>query len=290
MRSGFLKAQPSILRETRDGKRDPAAEAKDQDETTWEKELYKLFVQQNARIQAALEPAIPDERKKAAGDPASVLDDDFWANEEELFYAVIVTLMTDAAQSGLAIETGVLESSFSISADWTLASAEAAAWAREHSAELVAGMTKTTARSVGEMIATWIETPGSTMGQLFDSLSKSYALSENRARNIGVTEVTNSYSEGRELAYADGGIPTAVYKPTAHVNCRCWDAAILLADNTWVVVWRTNRDELVCKQPLDTPWGVVGGCRGLENIVISPGEFLGENLREARAAAREREE
>ncbi len=218
MQTGFSKATPSILRETRDGTRDPAAEAKDRDETTWEKELYKLFVQQNARIQAALEPVIPDERKKAASDPMGVLDDDFWANEEEIFYAVIVKLMTDAALTAIEIETAALEASFSISADWTLANAEAAAWARVHSAELVTGITRTTARNVGEMVATWIETPVSTMGQLFDSLSKSYALSADRARNIGVTEVTNSYAEGVELAHIEGGIPGTVYKPTAHPN------------------------------------------------------------------------
>ncbi len=64
---------------------------------------------------------------------------------------------------------------------------------------------------------------------------------------------------------------------------------MLLSNNIWVVIWRTNRDELVCKQPLDTPWGVVGGCLGLEDIVISPGEFLGGELRDAKRAAKEGE-
>ena len=154
--------------------------------------------------------------------------------------------------------------------------------------ELVGGITQTTARSIGETVAAWIETPGSTAGQLFETLRQSYAFSTGRARNIGVTEVTNSYAEGAELAYTDGGIPPTVYKPTAHPNCRCWTAAVLLANNVWVVVWRTNQDELVCKRPIDTgtALGVVAGCRWLENRVISA-DMLGERLSDARRMARE---
>jgi len=283
LRPGF-KASPSILRETRGGDLDPAGDEKDQAEAQWYQELYKLFQDQVTRIQAELEPAIPESRKAVPGD---VLDEDFWANEAALFLPTFIALLTAGAQDAVATEADILASSFDISLDWTLANSEAAAWARQHAAELVDGITKTTARSVGETVATWIETEGSTVGQLFDTLRQSYTFSDSRSRNIGVTEVTNAYAEGREMAYTEGGIPAAVFKPTAHPNCRCWDAAVLLSDNTWVIVWRTNRDELVCRQPIDTPWATVAGCRELENMVISDGPYLGEKLSVARRGARE---
>lgn len=283
MPPGF-KASPSILRETRGGERDPASASKDRAEVKWEKELYKLFTGQVVRIQEALEPDSTEEEQTA-----SVLDKAFWATEAALFSTEITRLLTEAAQDAVAIEAAVLEASFGISIDWTLANAEAAAWARTYGAQLVKGITKTTARSVGETVATWIETPGSTVGELFDTLRSAYAFSESRARNIGVTEVTNSYAEGSELAYVESGIPATVYKPTAHPNCRCWPAALLLPDNSWVVVWRTNRDELVCKRPIDTGTvlGVVAGCRELENMVVSVGVYTGDKLRDARRAAKE---
>jgi hypothetical protein len=268
--------------------RDPAAEEKDRAEAEWERELFKLFQGQVTRIEAELEPAIPDERK-AAQEPTDILDEDFWANEEALFLSVIVPLLTAAAQNSIATETAILESSFDISMDWTLANAEAAAWARQHGGELVTAIMETTARSVGETVATWIETPGSTVGELFETLRQSYTFSQSRSHNIGVTEVTNAYAEGHELAYIESGIPIAVFKPTAHPNCRCWDTAALLPDSTWVIVWRTNMDELVCKRPIPTgtALGTVAGCRELENMVVSAGPFLGEKLSEARRATKE---
>jgi hypothetical protein len=232
------------------------------------------------RIQEALGPD---------GTKTSNLDEAFWTAEAALFSAEIIPLLTQAAQDAIAIEAAVLEASFGISLDWTLANAEAAAWARVHGGQLIKGITETTARSVGETVATWIETPGSTVGDLFDTLQKKYAFSESRARSIGVTEVTNSYAEGSELAYIESGIPATVYKPTAHPNCRCWPAPVLLPGSVWVVVWRTNRDELVCKRPIDTETilGVVAGCRELEDMVISVGAYTGDKLRDARAAAKE---
>lgn len=194
--------------------------------------------------------------------------------------------MTAGALRAIEIEAEILESSFQISVDWTLANSEAVAWARSHGGQLITQITDTTRRNVNEVVATWIETPESTVGQLFETLRTSYGFSEARARNIGVTETTNAYSEGRELAYVESGIPSAIFKPTAHPNCRCWDMAVLLPNSTWIVVWKTNRDELVCRQPIETPWGVMAGCRELENMVISAGAFLGDKLSVAQRAAR----
>ncbi len=284
MRLDFKQSR-SIRRVTRGGDRDPAADEKDQAEAQWQAALYKLLRGQIARIQVAIE-ANPPERK-AKNNP---LGPEFWRNEQEIFRPAVTELMTQAAQDAIGTEAAILEDSFGISADWTLANAEAAAWARKESARLVRGITRTTRRSIGQTVGAWIETPGSTVGQLFETLQRSYTFSARRAQTIGVTEVTNAYSEGRELAYIEAGIPEAVFKPTAHPNCRCWDGAVLLADNTWVVVWRTNKDELVCKQPIETPWGVVGGCRGLNGRVISGGPWLGEKLSDARRGARERKD
>ena len=60
-------------------------------------------------------------------------------------------------------------------------------------------------------------------------------------------------------------------------NCRCW-LAVKKVGNQDVVVWQTNKDDLVCDQPLDVPWGTVDGCAGLDNMVVSDGYYLGDDF------------
>jgi hypothetical protein len=159
----------------------------------------------------------------------------------------------------------------------------------------------TTEGSVGQVVANWLETPGATRENLEERLLP--ILNDNlaRAENVGVTEVTRAAAQGNYLAYDqagvvlpplfDSGLGTQErFGPPAHPRCRCWTRVIRLPDNTWIVVWSTNRDELVCKTPIQTPWGEVAGCRTLHNVVLSAGPYLGKSLAEARRMARSNRE
>jgi hypothetical protein len=98
---------------------------------------------------------------------------------------------------------------------------------------------------------------------------------------MAVTETTRAYAQGNDLAYQAAGIPGMAYHPPAHVNCRC-DTAVrrLRKQNQWVVVWLTERDDVVCQRRLLTPWGEVIGCKALHGTIISQGEWLGKKFSE----------
>lgn len=228
------------------------------------------------RVKAKLAPGIPKSRK-AIDDLPDRLDDDFWDDEEEILLGITLPLLSRQVASSIDIEGAALSVKFGIEADWTLANAHAIEWARKHGGWLVSRVSRTTKRDIGRVVATWIETPGATMGDLFETLAQRFSFSSVRAEMIGVTEVTTSYAEGRAQTYREAGIPVAIYKPPAHIRCRCWDATEILPNGQLVVVWRTNRDELVCVQPLTVPWGngSAVGCQDLENRILSEGPYLG---------------
>lgn len=218
--------------------------------------------------------------------PNDKLTKEFWDEEAALLLAILLPALKSSASNSVLISAAELRANFGISADWTDATSAAAEWARRHSAELVSGITRTTKRALQRSIASWLETPGATMGDLYRELEQLYAFSPSRARAIAVSETTDAYAEGNQQAYIEAGIPPMAYQPKAHVRCRCWPGAVLLSNGDFVVTWRTNRDELVCRQPLETPWGGAVGCRDLNNRVISEGQYLGMKLREARRVAR----
>lgn len=172
--------------------------------------------------------------------------------------------------------------------DWTLASEEAVRWAREHGAELPQ-VTDEMREPLRQELAKWLETPGSTVGDLMQVLQDDFGFNESVAQMIAVTETTKAYQKGHETDYAEAGIPGVVYGPPAHLGCRCWTAADMLPNFDWVVLWRTNNDHLVCTQSIDTPFGAVAGCRDLEDRVVSEGPYLGMTLSEAREMAEETE-
>ena len=118
------------------------------------------------------------------------------------------------------------------------------------------------------------------MGDLFGELDSLYSFGRSRAEMIAVTEVTNAYANGQRGVYDEAGVPLPAYQPAAHPRCRCWTTTALLPSNEWVIVWQTNNDELVCTQPLDTPWAMVGGCKELHGRVVSEGPYLGMLLSE----------
>ena len=92
-----------------------------------------------------------------------------------------------------------------------------------------------------------------------------------------MTETTRAFAQGEALLYQAAGVGQMLYVPPAHPGCRCWTAAVRSGGET-LIVWKTNRDDVVCRQPLVTPWGTMDGCRSLHNMVISAGSRAGKKL------------
>lgn len=218
------------IRETADGLKDPSGAAKDTAEREWEAALLKYWNEQRERIKKKLTPGIPKSRK-AIGDLPKRLDANFWRNENEELLALFLPLLSKAAVDG----AGTLEAqteSLGLMLDWTLPNAEAVEWARRYSGKLIKGINSTTQEGVKRVLSLWLDTPGSTMGDLFGTLDGMFAFGQSRAQMIGVTEVTRAYFEGNQAA------------------ARATETEGLVK---WRKIWRTNRDGLVCNlcRPLD---------------------------------------
>ena len=218
------------IRETRDGLKDPAGAAKDAAEREWAEALLQYWRGQLERVKKRLAPGIPKSRK-AIGDLPQRLDADFWRNENEELLALFLPLLSDAAVGGAEILETQTES-LGLMLDWTLPNAEAVEWARRYSGELIKGINATTKEGVRQALAGWLDTPGSTMGDLFGTLDGMFAFGPKRAQMIGVTEVTRAYFEGNQAA------------------ARATETEGLVK---WKKVWQTNKDNLVCSlcAPLD---------------------------------------
>lgn len=208
---------------------------------------------------------------------------DFWENERRFLAAVIRQKLAGAAVLGVMDAERKL-SGFGLYFDNALAHVEAQRWARQHTDELLSQFGTTTQRGVGEILQTWMQTPGATMGDLERSLQPFLDGNLARASLTAVTETTRAFAAGNDLAYQAVGIQPMLYKPPLHTNCRC-DTAVKLvkSSNTWVTVWLTNNDELVCTRPVNTgtALGTVDGCRGMHNRIISAGPYFGKKFSDA---------
>jgi hypothetical protein len=205
-----------------------------------------------------------------------VLPSDFWAKEEEYLTGVLLLLLEEISLDGVQLQAAELLDDAQLGFDDTSAGARAAAWARRHAGELVKQIADTSRTAIGEAVASWIETPGATMQDLTDSLQRILGSNVARAQRIAVTETTRAYAEGADEARRAAGLPATQFKPPLHVSCRCWDSPTQLESGEWVVVWQTNRDEVVCHTLFPTPWGEVRGCADMQGRVISAGPLFGQ--------------
>lgn len=204
---------------------------------------------------------------------------EFWKEEEQLFRASMLGDLTKHVNTLIGWVVADAEATFAGGADWTMVNVDAAKWARRHVGGMIRGITATTRRATKEAVASWVEA-GAELPDLTKALEPYYGKA--RAELIGTTEVTRAYGEANDLVRQATGLPAAAYKEPAHPRCRCWTRSELLPNGDWVVVWQTARDDVVCQQPLDTPWGTVNGCTDLQGRVVSEGGYLGTTLSEAR--------
>ena len=237
------------------------------------------------RLAAELEPVLRGQadqlvaKLRENGDPAMLEDAALWSAMTAELRGVIEPILLELTQQAVTRVQATLGKT-AISVNWELANEQAAAWAKQHAGELVSGVMDTTKREIGALVAEWTQTgeglEGLTrrIGNLTEEGSRIFG--PERAETIAITEATNTYASANALSWQQAGYAPAAYRPAAHVKCRCYLQPWRMRDGTKVLVWYTARDERVCTQPLQTPWGQVNGCRELHRVVVSEGSHLGK--------------
>ena len=193
---------------------------------------------QRGRVQQALEPKIPESRK------AISLSDRFWTSEEERLLSILLPLLQEGAEGGVAVHQAIVER-MGIGIDWTQPNTEAAKWARKYGGKLITQVTETTRNRVNVAVGNWLDTPGSNLGQLWAQIAKDPAFDARRAKLIAITETTNAYAQGELTAARE--IEKAGYFE-------------------YEKQWETNNDDIVCEicRPLQYDGtNAVQGVRGL---------------------------
>jgi hypothetical protein len=226
------------------------------------------------------------ERVRSSGTADPLGDPLTWLAQSQLMQDRLEPLLMNLASYGTERVKRTVESleKSTLAVDWNLTNERAVAWARQHAGEMVSSVTETTKNAVADQVAEWVQT-----GEGLDGLVKRIqgmkepgngkaAFSPVRAEMIAITEATNTYAGANAEAWAGAGYAKAIYKPGAHVKCRCYIQPYKLPDGTKVIVWYTARDERVCEQELTTPWGQVKGCKGLHKTIVSEGQHLGETV------------
>jgi hypothetical protein len=134
-------------------------------------------------------------------------------------------MILDAAKDGIDL---FAERSL-VGINYTSVNTEAAKWARKYAGQLIKEIDKTTLDSIRQIVKTFVETPGMTIGDVVKQLP----FDERRAWTIATTEITRSYAQANKLA----GIEIQKEFPDVRV----------------VKMWFTNNDDRVCDicAPLD---------------------------------------
>ena len=153
------------------------------------------------------------------GDPPdfNLVPPEFWQTSGRALRGAIAPVLEEIfiEQAELLIE----QAGFGI--DWTLVNELAVNWAKEHGGELIANITDTVRKFVGEAVADYFE-EGLNLGDLRKRLERVYG--PKKAEEIATTEVTRAASEGEvEL-----------------VNELEKSGIVMKA------VWQTSEDDLVC--------------------------------------------
>lgn len=205
------------------------------------------------------------------------MDAGVWAQANELFRAAVAPIAADIAAKAAA-DAAARVTSTGISVSFDLTNIAARNWAEKYAAEQIANVSEVTRKAVRRAISDWVS-EGRANGiaglrERLEALTDETGVplfGEIRAARIARTEATNVYAGATGASLQANGYGKVLYKPAAHVNCRCYIQPATMQDGTKIVVWYTARDELVCTKELDTPWGKVSGCRDLHRTIVSEG-------------------
>lgn len=167
---------------------------------------------------------------------------------------------------------------FSMSISFEMTSQRAREWAMVYAGNQIKDIDNTTKKAVRNAISEWIASGRNNGIQgLKDRIENLTDLNGNplfdrtRAERIARSEATSVYAGATEAGLIANGYPPAVYKPRAHVNCRCYIQPGIMKNGEKVIVWYTVRDEMVCDMELETPFGTVEGCKNLHRVIVSEG-------------------
>lgn len=209
-------------------------------------------------------------------------DDEFWSRHRRSLFEAVLEGVSGIARLGIRHGDARLGRRAAGLVDWDLVNRDAANWARQYSYSLVTGITSTIQDDLRSGVSSWIES-GAGLPALV-RIATGIVDDPERGRRIAETEATRAYAEGNDRAWTAAGVQPAMYKPPAHVRCRCYPQPYRMSDGTMVQVWYTARDERVCVQPLRVPWSArpVKGCKALHRVVISRGDYLGTKIRSKR--------
>jgi hypothetical protein len=237
-------------------------------EAALQRDLQKFLNEQEKRVLEAIRQ-----------DPGLINDAAFWSQEEEGFRQRFLAKITEAVQELTSMIAEDTEAAVGGGIDWGGTNTEAAVWARNYTNELIKGISSTTARSVQEAVATWVET-GQELPKLTKALEPIFG--KRRAKLIATTEVTRAFEEANDVTRKSIGLPPTKFKGPAHPGCRCATSPRFI-NGEWVIIWQTARDERVCRAPIKTPWGKVNGCRDLHQMIVGgPKKYIGKRLSEVK--------
>jgi len=204
-------------------RRDPREPGRDEKERFEDRLLMvirRLFKKQKAAIIARLEQNFPG-RKDLSPIP---LDDLINGNGDDELMAQLIRVISLSAVGGVNLFSDMV----SIGLDYSLIKDEALRYARDHAYDLIGlsteGIDATTRDLVSNAITRFIETPGTTLGDITRQLEDVFSL--NRAQMIAVTETTNAFAMGQQIA----GEALLAQFPDVRV----------------VKKWYTNNDDRVC--------------------------------------------
>ena len=222
-------------------------------------------------------------RGSGTADPLS--DPVLWRAREEAMREMLEPVFLQLASFGVSRvqRTAELLGDSGITVNWNLVNQDVENWARQHAGEMVSKVTSTTRNAIADQVAAWSQTGEGVDGLLarIQDMTRPDGVpvfSPVRAEMIAITESTNVYAGANAQAWGAAGYGQAVFKPGAHVRCRCYLQPFKMPDSSRVLVWYTAMDERVCTEPIRTPWGVVNGCAGLHRVIVSEGPHLGKKV------------
>lgn len=150
------------------------------------------------------------------------IDTQFWIVEEGDWLIALGIIELMAVESATISIGGV-----GVEVTGDLVAEAAHRWAGEHAGKLVKGIVETTRKKVAAATQTFIDTPGMTQGQLIELVDIDSLFGYSRAKNIAMTEVTNAYMQGAEIAK---------------------EQIERMSGLQMVHIWNTNNDALVCDE------------------------------------------
>jgi hypothetical protein len=221
------------------------------------------------------------DKLRQSGDATALEDNATWAAmRQELLAAIEPTLVELAAAATARVAATLGDAAVNV--NWDLANQQAEAWARQHAGEMITNIQSTTQQAVASTVADWSKTSEGLDG-LIRRVEKAAAetgqtFGRDRAETIAITEATNTYGAANAQAWETAGYPRVVFRPAAHVKCRCYIQPWQRADKSKAIVWYTARDERVCTRPIQAPWGEVQGCADLHHTIVSEGPDLGQKV------------